>query len=274
MGEENVVSGEVTSWTDGLPEDLRTEETLPTFQKFKPGEGENLVPMPVSIAKSYLEAQRAISKKTIGNPYDEKLPPEEKERIWKEIGVPENPDGYEFKKPDSLPEGMTYNEDRTKAFAQLFREIGLPKSIAKMIFDKYNEGQVAEWEEAGKAADKFLAESTATMKKEWGKDFDTNLEKSDSIIEPIFGKEFKQMLEETGLKNHPGMIRGLFKVTKKVSEKSLEAGVKPVTESAVKMDDIYKMKADPRYWDPSRRSADYVKEVDSAVERLVRAQQA
>ncbi|MDD5348417.1 MAG: hypothetical protein PHT59_07380 [Candidatus Omnitrophica bacterium] len=270
-GENNAISVATIEagkdWTSVLPADLQTEEVLPNFQKFKPGDGESLIPVPQSLAKSYLESQKMLGKKGVIVP-DEKASEEDWANFHKALGRPDKPEDYGFKKPDKLPEGMTFNEERTKAFAAAAHKLGLPKKAAEGLFSWWNEMEAANHEKFVKEANEQHVKATAEIKKEWGNDYDANLKKANEIITPLFGEDFNKLLLDTGFNNHPAVVRGMFKAAQMVSEHALAMEKsKGGGGEVVTMAQIVSMKTDPRYWDISRRDQHYVNQVDALVKK-------
>jgi len=53
---------------------------------------------------------------------------------------------------------------------------------------------------------------------------DANLGYAKSALTRFFSPEFKKLLVDTGLENHPELIRGLVKVGKEISEDRLPGG--------------------------------------------------
>uniref|UniRef100_A0A6M3IW71 Putative capsid assembly protein n=1 Tax=viral metagenome TaxID=1070528 RepID=A0A6M3IW71_9ZZZZ len=264
--------GTVTDWTEGLPDDFKTPEVLPTFQKYKLEEGEQAVSVPKSVLKSHIELNKLIGKKTIGNPYDEKLSPEDRTRIWREIGVPEKPEGYELKAPENLPEGMSFNDGFSKEFSNAAHKLGIPKSAVNGLFKWYNERQLGEFSNSVKRLDKFNKKSIDEIKKDWGDEYENNLQKADAAIEKLFGAEFKEFLKTTGLNSHPAIVRGCFNASKAIGEHNIITGEGAAARPSVTFGKILEMKSNPKYWDPSRRDPDYVKEVDAVVSQFSGAQ--
>ena len=75
---------------DSLPEDLRAEPSLRNFTD------------PVSLAKSYVHAQRMIGADKIPLP-GKSATDDEWRQVYKRLGAPDNPKGYDFKvSPDAM----------------------------------------------------------------------------------------------------------------------------------------------------------------------------
>ncbi|MFH1230565.1 MAG: hypothetical protein V1709_03620 [Planctomycetota bacterium] len=242
-----------TDWRESLPPELKSEKT---FEKFKDVSG---------LAKSYIEAEKTVSRalnaKGIIVP-GEKSTPAEWDAYYKALGRPDKPDDYKLEKP-TLPEGMAYDENKAKAFAQVAHKEGLTTKQLTALHNSWNEMVKTDFEAQIKAGKDFLDQSTVTMKKEWDKDFDSNLAKADAAIERIFGDEFKKVLKDTGLANHPVVIRGMFKAAQAIGEHSLiTKGSEAKTTTGYTREKLISMKLDPRYSDPGRKDPAYIKEVE------------
>lgn len=251
-----------TDWRESLPPELKAEKT---FEKFK---GETLIPMPVTLAKSYIEAEktasRALNAKGVLVP-DINAPPEAWDAYYKALGRPDKPEDYALQKPQ-LPEGMTYDEKKATAFTQAAHKAGLTKKQMEAMHQTWNELSAAEFEAHTQAHQEFLNKATVAMKKEWGPDFESNLAKADAAISRIFGQEFHGFLKTTGLCNHPELIKGMFKASQAIGEHALKSGDGfAAAKPTITWEKLVSMKMDKRYsGDPGQRDPSYIKEVEEA----------
>lgn len=71
-------------------------------------------------------------------PLTEQSTPEEKAAYFTKLGRPEKPEGYEFTKPEGLPDEM-FNPKLAGDFAQFLYDKGAPKSLAQDIYKWYNQ---------------------------------------------------------------------------------------------------------------------------------------
>jgi len=241
------------SWRETLPDDLKTEKTL---EKFKDIPG---------LAKTYIELEKDASRlrnaKGVIVP-GEKSKPEEWDAYYKALGRPDTPDGYELTAPE-LPEGMTYDEARTKAFAAIAHKEGMTAKQLKALHSAFNDMAKAEFEAQTKAVTEFREKSTAALKTKWGKDYDANLAQADAGIDRIFGPEFKKMLVDTGLKDHPAMIEGILKATQSIGEHALVNGNPRAGEGPLNRGELRKMMNDIRYYGGTAQGdRDYIKTVE------------
>jgi len=123
-------------WIQGLPEELRTapEGEQPSLAKFKPGEGEELIPMPASVAKGYVELEKKLGQDSVVIP-GENATEEERNAFYTRLGRPEKPDGYELKDPEGLP----VDAEVKKSFQEIAHKAGINTQQAVMLNDWAND---------------------------------------------------------------------------------------------------------------------------------------
>ena len=129
------------------------------------------------------------------------------------------PETYEFNtklSDDSLelaPEIVT-------TFGEVAKELDLPQDAAQKVLDKVApviqarqaeqvEKARVEWAEESKSDDEFGGET-----------FETNLEVAKTALNAFGTDPFKQLLSESGLGNHPEVIRFMYRAGKAISEDS------------------------------------------------------
>lgn len=138
----------------------------------------------------------------------EKATPEERERFYKALGVPEKSDGYSFKRPDGLPPELPYDEAMAGRFKQWAHDARLPPDAAQKLHDAYV-GQFAEDLKAWDAEQGQKAKAAhETLVKAWG---DPNTEdyarNKDAAIRALRSEQFnglEQELKEAGLLTKDG----------------------------------------------------------------------
>ncbi len=133
---------------------------------------------------------------------------------------PGAPEAYEFK----APEGREYDADFLTTFAEVAKELDLPQDKAQVVLDKLSEKaqerQSAKLEEA-KA--QWLADSKKDT--EFGGDkLEENLGIAKKALDAFGSDLLKAMLNDSGLGNHPELIRFFFKVGKAISEDTFMGG--------------------------------------------------
>ena len=86
------------------------------------------------VFKSLENAQQFIGRKGFGVP-GEKATDEDRAAFYKELGVPDAPEGYEFKKPEGVPDEM-WNTEHEAKWAGLMKQNNIPKSVANSLRDE------------------------------------------------------------------------------------------------------------------------------------------
>jgi hypothetical protein len=260
-------------WIKGLPEELRSAEVLPTISKFRLADGEQPVSMPSSVVKSYIEAQKKIGQKGVLIP-GENASEADVGVFYKALGRPDKPEEYGFKKPENLPKGVNYDDNRAKWFADLAHKTGLSTKQATTLFNEYNTNVIKESQDQLKAVEYFKKESSTSLKKEWGSNFEKNLDKANAAVKLFGGKDFIELLKATGMDAHPLMIKAWERVANRIGEASLvdgyvESGTKPLyTKSKLEQ-----MMKDPRYMgNEYERDPEYIETIKKGWEALVAAE--
>lgn len=182
-----------------LPEEFRSD---PTFEPFKDLSG---------LAKSYKHAASLVG---VDKAEVLRLPkaPDAPEwgEVWNKLGRPEKPDGYELPEgavPEALAPGL-----REKAHA-----LGLSKTQTAELAGWYAEQRQAEMQQ--------LAEQALTaLKGEWGRAFDDHLHAAKKALREVGGEGVMKVLDETGLGNHPEIVRMFAKLGMERGEAGLKGG--------------------------------------------------
>ena len=130
------------------------------------------------------------------------------------------PESYEFK----APEGVTFDDTVIGAFSEVARDLNLPQNQAQKVLDKMAPVISAHQLEQVKAARADWAEA-ARIDKEFGGDhLAENLGMAKKALDTFATPELRALLEESGLGNHPEIIRMFYRTGKAISEDRFVAG--------------------------------------------------
>lgn len=135
------------------------------------------------------------------------------------------------------PEGVVFDEARLAEFKTIAKELKLDQPTAQRL---------ADWEAKRLAAQ---ADAHVTMVKGWldevkadkelgGAKFDESVATARKAID-LGPPELKALLNETGLGNHPVIVRWAHTIGKKLSEDALEKGANPGAGSKSAADVLY-----------------------------------
>lgn len=142
----------------------------------------------------------------------------------------EAPETYELK----APEGRTLDAEGMKLFTDTFKKLGLTNDGAQVLIDPAFDFVDRVTEQTQNAMMAQVAETRANWAKESEADAEiggANFEKSKALCGRMFDKfgwkdggAFRTFLNDTGMGNHPEMIRAMVKVAQATGEDSFERG--------------------------------------------------
>ncbi len=140
-----------TDWRAGFDDTLKNDPALKDVKD------------PASLAKMYLDTKKLVGQK-LGIPGADATP-EAKAAFQEAMGVPKDPTGYGFKKPDNLPEGMGYDEADAAEWAKTFKEHGVPAPVANALRDKLLNAATEAYKTMKTSADNDISQSDAEFEK-------------------------------------------------------------------------------------------------------------
>lgn len=201
-------------WRTSLPEDMRADKSFESFKDIG------------SFAKSFLDTKRMVGD-AIRMPKAD-APPEEWNKIYDRLGRPESPEKYEIKRPE-LPEGTPYDEDAEKSYKTWAHEAGLNPRQAQALFDKYTAFQTEKISNYTKEMETGVTE----LKKEWGGDYDKRIGLAQRAVNEVAGEDVKKLLGDTGLGNHPVLIKFFSELGSQMGEAALILGNEQINAGGV-----------------------------------------
>lgn len=225
-------------WRASLPEDIRDN---PSLAKFTSQE---------ALAKSYINAEKMIGSDKIVIPKEGDT--DGFRAAMAKLGMPENPDGYGFKQPDKIPDGLQYNADLDNEFAGEMHKAGLTKSQAAAMrewaigfMSKGGAASLEQQKAAQEAAEKQIEQGTASLKSEWGQAFEQRGKMALKAAEMSFSPETMAALDAAGMTNNPAFIKDLYGLGLKVQGETQLLGAVEMEQSPGDLDAaIAKFQAD------------------------------
>lgn len=203
-------------YMDSMPDTHKNNETLYQFKS----QGELADAALKSLEKQELKPPGADA------------PQEERDNWNALLGVPGKPEEYGFSKPENLPEGMGYNEEKAAAFAKDCHEAGIPKNHAKFLFDRYNAEMAAMHTAQDETLKNAIASNKEKLEEEYKSDFGTVQKKADEIVFRAGGSDFLEGLDSEGLRSDvltsPTMIKFFLRHEKAfISDSAMPGQGKP-----------------------------------------------
>lgn len=151
----------------------------------------------------------------------DKAAKEKEEADKKANEVPEKYEDFKF------PEGVTVDAAAVENFKTLAKELGLPQAKAQKLVDFQAAAVAKANADATEAFNKLNESYVAAAKadKEFGgTDFEKNVGIANAALKQFGDAELTKTLDETGLGNHPAMIRLLWKMGKAIAEDKIATG--------------------------------------------------
>jgi hypothetical protein len=189
------------SWRDGLPPDLKDDKSLTRYTDV------------AALARGHVELQK-YQGRSVAFPGENATPQEkaafeQKVNTWR--GVPESPEKYTL----SMPEGLTPDEKGLGEWKSTFHRLGLTQDQVAGLADMYFGSPTGN---PALAHDALRTFGETELKKEWGGAFGHNLAIAGRAIKRVGGPEVFQLLEQTGLNNHPAMVKFWHRLGKDYQE--------------------------------------------------------
>lgn len=140
------------------------------------------------------------------------------------------PEKYEFK----APEGKQFDAEVLNTYSEVARELNLSQEAAQRVLDamapKMAERQVAQIE----AIRTEWANTSKTDKEFGGEKLSENLGVAKRALDQFGTSELRALLNESGLGNHPEVIRFMYRAGKAISEDKVITGAAATAKSGPK----------------------------------------
>lgn len=150
-------------------------------------------------------------------------------RWYAAMGRPEDPEKYEFKRPD-LPNDLPYDEDTEKAFRNWAHKNGLNKRQANNLYDAFVKTQVERHAAYNDHQKQSRAKIEIDLRREYGNGYDGKVNLAKTAIREFADPDYLAWLDESGMGNDPRMIRAWIKVGEKMTGETQLRG-KPAPEA-------------------------------------------
>ena len=127
----------------------------------------------------------------------------------------------------SVPEGVSLNPELLGEFKDIAKGLGLKQEAAQQLTDlgvKLTQKLLAEQAAAETARNAAWLEATRNDKEFGGEKLNENLAFAARAMQAFATPELKAVLDQTGLGNHPELIRAMVKAGKLISEDALVPG--------------------------------------------------
>lgn len=124
------------------------------------------------------------------------------------------PDKYEFK----APEGRNFDNEVISSFSEIAKELNLSQDSAQKMLDKVGSKMVERQQAHLAAISQEWAQASQADKEFGGDNIQSNLAVAKKALDAFGTPELRSLLNESGLGNHPELIRFFYRAGKSISE--------------------------------------------------------
>lgn len=129
-------------------------------------------------------------------------------------------ESYDFKAPD----GKEFDTQTLAAFTDIAKELKLPADAAQKILDKMAPAMEAKITRTMEAAKAQWREESSKDQEFGGEKLAENMAVAKKAMDEFGTPELRKLLNDTGLGNHPEIIRAFVRAGKAISEDSFVRG--------------------------------------------------
>lgn len=183
---------------------------------------------------------------------------EERNAFYSALGRPDSADGYNVAAPEDLPEGLSWNEEQAKAFAQAAFDAGLSGKQFDAALNFHTELVKKQYAAALEAHNAAADTAEANLKKEFGDKYESVIAQANKALTHFgLGKTFA----DAGLLANEQVIRAMYRIGSAISEtKIIGAKYSNINNAQARYDEL--MKPDSPYYNANDpKHAEAVREV-------------
>jgi len=225
--------GGATDWTATLPPELKPVVQTKGWKS------------PVDVVTSYANLEKTLGQDKIPAP-QKTWTDKEWSDFYNRIGRPEAADKYEIPSDVKLNEGITLSDEKLKTAKETFHKLGLTSKQASEIMRFYL-GTVNESDTALRSSRQAqIDQGMRKLQEEFGDKHQAQIDLARSVVAKFGGDELVNYLNESGLGNHPALIKAFAKIGSGVLEDTIKGagGELGITDSTRAGAEIGRMKMD------------------------------
>lgn len=227
-------------WPEGLDPVLKGDKTLLNHY-----DKENKQFKTAEIMKSLVNAKKLVGAEKVMKPQKD-WGKDQYNDFYKQVGLPESIDQYEFDSNKGLPEGQKPDETLIESFKEAAYNHGVLPQQAEGLVEFFNSHQVQQNEQFIQQAKQEFEESKMNLKKEYGDALDSKLKSAYNTLQMYATDSEIEKLRDKGLTDDPDFARILIKVADSRKENNFDdgelmshGGMTPA-EASEKLQEMYK----------------------------------
>ncbi|MBA4259152.1 MAG: hypothetical protein C0446_08305 [Chitinophaga sp.] len=174
------------------------------------------------------------------------------DRIYAKLGRPESFDKYDL----SGIAPSDYNQEVLTQFKQKAFENGMSNEGVRKMAEWYKEIEVQQINSMQEAKKHQAEMWKLQVMKEWGSDFEKNVQLAVKARDAYTDADFRKYMDETGLGNHPSLLKAFAQIGRELSEDKLvqsETASRIAADEAANRREINRLRSDKSFMDMYRR---------------------
>jgi hypothetical protein len=200
------------NWKEGLPEDLRGEQSLGTINTIQ------------DLAKSYINAQKMVGadKIQLPNKYDDGS---QLRNVLNKLGLPADLNEYDISpKNVEIPEE---HQESFNAFKAHAHKLGLLPQQAQEMFEFLHNQGVEQDQQLIEQQQKIEQEAIANLQKEWGAAFNNKIGLAQQAVKHVAGEDeaLLSTLTSPEFGNNPAIVKAFARIGEMLSEDKIINGI-------------------------------------------------
>ena len=200
---------EFSTWLLNQPDELQNDASLQNIKSF------------TDLARTYTATKKMVGDR-VALP-GENTPPEEVNKFFGKLGMPETPDKYEFTEVE-VPAGLGFDKAQLEEFRPIFHDLKLTQKQADSLQQKFLEKQSAIHNQLVDEYKSRQAEQIKVLKGRWGDSFEHNKDLAVRTFNSYANESLKATVEMEGWGNHPDFIELFYNLGMKTGEDSMIKG--------------------------------------------------
>lgn len=180
------------------------------------------------------------------------ITPTDRDIIYERLGRPKSHEGYDL--TGIVPE--TYNQGVVEEFKKKAHETGMSAEGVRTMAEWYKDLEIKQRESIEKSkaiqTDQYILE----LKRDFGVNFDTEVKNARKALDAYTDNAFRKYMDDTGLGNHPALVKAFAKIGRELSEDRLvqsDTAVRLAKSDELRKSEIARLRSDRDFMSRYRR---------------------
>lgn len=176
----------------------------------------------------------------------------ERNMIYERLGRPKDHEGYDLS--GIVPE--TYNQGVVEEFKKKAHETGMSAEGVRSMAEWYKGLEIKQREAMEKSKQIQAEHYVLELKKDFGANFDSEVRNARKALDAYTDEAFKKYMDDTGLGNHPSLVKAFAKIGRELSEDKLvqsDTATRLAKSDEIRRSEISRLRSDKDFMARYRR---------------------